>query len=467
SGPGERALVAGVNDTGFEVDGSATLVSLFAVQVAVSPDAVAVTFEGVSLTYAEFDSRSNVVARALIARGVGVESLVGLAVRRSLDLMVGLYGVVKAGAGYVPVDVDQPADRVQYILESSGVGLVLTTSRDGFGVDGGADDVSVLCVDEISGGSFSDAAVSDGDRIGVLRPGNVAYVLFTSGSTGRPKGVSVCHGAIVNRLVWMQERYGLDARDVVVQKTPVTFDVSVWELFWPLQVGARLVVARPDGHRDPVYLAELMGVEGVSVAHFVPSMLAVFAAEEAAVGVGSLRWVFASGEALPVSTARAIQVALPGVRLVNLYGPTEAAVDVTFHEFDGAVDVSSVPIGRPVFNTRVFVLDSRLGVVPVGMVGELYLAGVQLARGYHGRAELTADRFVADPFDSVGGGRLYRTGDVVRWSAEGELEYVGRSDFQVKLRGLRIELGEIESALLAEGVVAQAVVLVRHDQLVA
>ena len=318
SGPGERALVAGVNDTGFEVDGSATLVSLFAAQVAASPDAVALTFEGVSLTYAEFDSRSNVVARALIARGVGVESLVGLAVRRSLDLMVGLYGVVKAGAGYVPVDVDQPADRVQYILETSGVGLVLTTSRDGFGVDGGADDVSVLCVDEISGGSFSDAAVSDGDRIGVLRPGNVAYVLFTSGSTGRPKGVSVSHGAIVNRLVWMQERYGLHARDVVVQKTPVTFDVSVWELFWPLQVGARLVVARPDGHRDPVYLAELMGVEGVSVAHFVPSMLAVFAAEEAAVGVGSLRWVFASGEALPVSTARAIQVALPGVRLVNL-----------------------------------------------------------------------------------------------------------------------------------------------------
>ncbi|MGB7382382.1 MAG: amino acid adenylation domain-containing protein, partial [Rhodococcus sp. (in: high G+C Gram-positive bacteria)] len=463
SGPGERALVAGVNDTGFEVDGSATLVSLFAAQVAVSPDAVAVTFEGVSLTYAEFDSRSNVVARALIARGVGVESLVGLAVRRSLDLMVGLYGVVKAGAGYVPVDVDQPADRVQYILETSGVGLVLTTSRDGFV----SDVVSVLCVDEISGGSFSDGAVSDGDRIGVLRPGNVAYVLFTSGSTGRPKGVSVSHGAIVNRLVWMQERYGLDARDVVVQKTPVTFDVSVWELFWPLQVGARLVVARPDGHRDPVYLAELMGVEGVSVAHFVPSMLAVFAAEEAAVGVGSLRWVFASGEALPVSTARAIQVALPGVRLVNLYGPTEAAVDVTFHEFDGAVDVSSVPIGRPVFNTRVWVLDSRLRVVPVGMVGELYLAGVQLARGYHGRAELTADRFVADPFDSAGGGRLYRTGDVVRWSSGGELEYVGRSDFQVKLRGLRIELGEIESALLAEGGVAQAVVLVRHDQLVA
>ena len=457
SGSEERALLAGVNDTACDIEESATLVSLFAAQVAATPDAVAVTFEGVSLTYAEFDARSNSVARALIGRGVGTESLVALALRRSLDLLVGLYGVVKAGAGYVPVDPDQPADRVGYILDTSGVALVLTTSRDGFT----ADDVTVVRLEEIDG--YSDAAVSDSDRFGVLRPENAAYVLFTSGSTGRPKGVSISHRAIVNRLVWMQEQYGLRGDDVVVQKTPVTFDVSVWELFWPLQVGARLVVAKPDGHRDPVYLAELMRAEDVSVAHFVPSMLAVFAAEPAAAGARSLRWVFASGEALPVSTARLTAAVLPSARLVNLYGPTEAAVDVTYHEFT-AGEGSVVPIGRPVFNTRVHVLDGRLRSVPVGMVGELYLAGVQLARGYHGRPDLTADRFVADPFTA---GRLYRTGDLVRWMSSGELEYIGRSDFQVKLRGLRIELGEVESALLTEESVSQAVVLVRRDQLVA
>ncbi|MGA9871874.1 MAG: amino acid adenylation domain-containing protein, partial [Rhodococcus sp. (in: high G+C Gram-positive bacteria)] len=385
-----------------------------------------------------------------------------LAMRRSLDLMVGLYGVVKAGAGYVPIDPDQPEDRVKYILDVSGAALALTTSRDGFT---GAE-VSVVHVDDSSHSSFSDASVTDGDRIGVLRPENAAYVLFTSGSTGRPKGVTISHGAIVNRLVWMQEQYGLRPDDVVVQKTPVTFDVSVWELFWPMQIGARLVVAKPDGHRDPVYLAELIRTEGVTTAHFVPSMLAVFAAEPTATQADSLRWIFASGEALPVQTARATQGALPTARLINLYGPTEAAVDVTYHEYDDAHDTVAVPIGRPVFNTRVHVLDGRLRPVPVGMVGELYLAGLQLARGYHSRPDLTADRFVADPFDT-GSGRLYRTGDLVRWTMSGELEYIGRSDFQVKLRGLRIELGEIESALATDDSVSQAVVLVVRDQLVA
>nr|WP_296777875.1 non-ribosomal peptide synthase/polyketide synthase [Rhodococcus sp. (in: high G+C Gram-positive bacteria)] len=461
SDPAERSMLDAVNDTAHDVDLSATLVSMFEAQVAASPDAVAVTFEGDSLTYAEFDRRANRVARALIDRGVGPESLVALALRRSLDLMIGLYGVIKAGAGYVPVDPDQPADRVRYILDTSAAALVLTTSRDEFSVVG----VEMLEIDRDRLGSFSDAPVTDADRLDVLRPNNAAYVLFTSGSTGRPKGVSISHRAIVNRLVWMQDQYELGGDDVVVQKTPVTFDVSVWELFWPLQVGARLVLAKPDGHRDPVYLAELMRAERVSVAHFVPSMLAVFAAEPTAASAHSLRWIFASGEALPVSTARATVDRVPSARLVNLYGPTEAAVDVTYHEYV-ADDIAVVPIGRPVYNTQLRVLDARLRPVPVGMVGELYLAGIQLARGYHGRPDLSADRFVADP-SGVDAGRMYRTGDLVRWTPGGELDYIGRSDFQVKLRGLRIELGEIESALLLDDSVAQAVVLVVRDQLVA
>ncbi len=289
-------------------------------------------------------------------------------------------------------------------------------------------------------------------------------MIFTSGSTGRPKGVAVTHEAIVNRLRWMQDEYDLTPADVVFQKTPFTFDVSVWEFFWPLQVGARLLIAAPDGHRDPRYLASTMREKSVSVAHFVPSMLAVFAAEPAVSELSELRYIFASGEALPATLAARVRSALPAVGIHNLYGPTEAAVDVTSHEVTDA-DTMAVPIGAPVWNTKVFVLDDRLRPVPLGVAGELYLSGVQLARGYVRRPDLTAERFVASPFGS--GVRLYRTGDLVKWSAAGELDYIGRTDFQVKLRGLRIELGEIESALLERDNVDQAVVLVRQDQLVA
>ncbi|MGA9871438.1 MAG: amino acid adenylation domain-containing protein [Rhodococcus sp. (in: high G+C Gram-positive bacteria)] len=458
----ERAwLVDELNATGHDLDESRTLASELAAAVAASRDSVAVTFEGRSLTYREFARRVNRQARQLISRGIGPESFVAVAMDRSLEMMVAIHAIVASGAAYVPVDADQPADRIEYILQTAGASLVLT-SRPDFSPTSGT---SVVVVEPDGAQGFSDAPVTDSDRVGPVSADNTAYVLFTSGSTGRPKGVSVSHRAIVNRLVWMQAEYGLRVDDVVVQKTPVTFDVSVWELFWPLQVGARLVVARPDGHRDPGYLAGLFGDEGVTVAHFVPSMLAVFAAERLAVRAGALRWLFASGEALPVATAGAVVSVLPSVRLVNLYGPTEAAVDVTFHEFVVS-DVVSVPIGRPVFNTRVYVLDDRLRPVPTGVAGELYLGGVQLARGYAARPELTADRFVANPFDN-NGTRLYRTGDVARWNSSGELEYIGRSDFQVKLRGLRIELGEIENALLTHPAVSQAAVMVRGDRLVA
>ncbi|PTR44095.1 amino acid adenylation domain-containing protein [Rhodococcus sp. OK611] len=455
---GRVAILGAWNATAHPV-APQTLVDLFDGQVARTPDSVALVFEGQALTYVEFDARVNRLARQLISIGVGPESLVALAMRRSIDLLVGVYAVIKSGGAYVPVDPDQPGERVAHVLGSSSPVCVLSTSRDVFT----AAAAEVVEIDAVDLASFSDAPVSDADRLAPLVPSNTAYVIFTSGSTGRPKGVAVSHAAIVNRLLWMQGEYGLSADDVVLQKTPVTFDVSVWELFWPLQVGARMVIALPDGHRDPAYLARVIVEESVSTAHFVPSMLAVFVAEPSVVGAVSLRRVFASGEALPAQTAALLREVLPSSRLHNLYGPTEAAVDVTFHEVTAADEVS-VPIGAPVWNTQVFVLDSRLRPVPVGVPGELYLAGVQLARGYVGRSDLTSDRFVANPF-GASGERMYRTGDLVTWSAAGELEYIGRTDFQVKLRGLRIELGEIEAALLGLDGVEQAVAVVRQDSL--
>ncbi|WP_425301913.1 amino acid adenylation domain-containing protein, partial [Nocardia farcinica] len=452
------------NDTEFAVDAAltspvgdsaATLVALFEAQVARTPDAVALTFEGTSLTYAEFASRVHRLARWLKDNGVGPESYVALGIRRSLDLLVGMYAISAAGGAYVPIDPDNPAERIEHILETAGPVCVLTSGSDL--------DVTLsrqVRIDRLDLSGYSDAPLTDADRHRPLRTGNTAYVIFTSGSTGRPKGVAVSHAAIVNRLVWGHAQYGLAADDVVLQKTPATFDVSVWEFFWPLQVGARLVIAKPDGHRDPAYLAQLIIDEHITTAHFVPSMMSLFVVEPRAAECTGLRNVFASGEGLPAVTAQRLRE-LTGARLHNLYGPTEAGVEVTFHEVTDA-DTVTVPIGAPVFNTQVYVLDSRLRPVPVGVPGELYLAGAQLAYGYVTRPDLTTERFVADPFGH--GVRMYRTGDLVAWTADGELEYLGRTDFQVKLRGLRIELGEIEGALTALPAVSQSVVVVRHDE---
>ncbi|NUS43575.1 MAG: amino acid adenylation domain-containing protein, partial [Mycobacteriaceae bacterium] len=443
------------NATGHHIR-PATLVSLFEAQVERTPDATAVTFEGASLTYAEFSGWVNRLARNLIELGVGPESLVGVAMRRSVDMVAAVYAIQVAGGAYVPIDPDHPAERIAHILETAEPVCVLTAGSTVFTTDMVPVVDMTTCV-----GDLDATPVTDAERIAPLRPEHTAYVIFTSGSTGRPKGVAVSHAAIVNRLVWMHAEYGLAADDVVLQKTPVTFDVSVWELFWPLQVGARMVVARPDGHRDPAYLVDTIVEQGITTVHFVPSMLSVFVAELRAGECRTLQRVFASGEALPGAVAQRLRALLPEAGVHNLYGPTEAAVDVTFHEVTAA-DTVSVPIGAPVFNTQLYVLDERLRPAPVGVPGELYLAGAQLAREYVGRADLTADRFVANPFEESGE-RMYRTGDLVRWSAEGEVEYIGRTDFQVKLRGLRIELGEIEAALTDLPGVDQAVVLVRRD----
>jgi amino acid adenylation domain-containing protein len=441
-------------------------------QIAATPDAVALVFGETEMTYGEFGTRVTALARALIDRGVGAETAVGVAIPRSVELLVAVHAVVAAGGHYVPVDTDAPVERVRYMLETADVELVIVaaeTCADSVAT-AGVEVYPIECTGPVPQGPAS--PISDADRPQTLRPDSAAYTLFTSGSTGRPKGVTVSHHAIVNRLEWMQSRFPLTGDDVVLQKTPVTFDVSVWELFWPLMVGARLVIARPDGHRDPRYLVAVMSEQAVSTVHFVPSMLSAFVdvvGAEAMAGLTSLRQVFTSGEALGSSVSRSALSTLPNAAVHNLYGPTEAAVDVTHHEVRASD--KAVPIGVPIWNTTTYVLDRRLRPVPVGVVGELYLGGVQIARGYAARADLTADRFVANPFGAHPfgnpGERLYRTGDLVRWNRAGELEYLGRGDFQVKLRGQRIELGEIEAALAAApGVVhaAATVVDLRGDQ---
>ncbi|WP_409495449.1 non-ribosomal peptide synthase/polyketide synthase [Amycolatopsis sp. cmx-11-12] len=451
--PAERGRLAELNATSHPVP-ERTLAEAIAEQVAKTPSATAVVFKDTELSYADLDARAEELARRLRSLGTGPDEVVAVAVPRSAELMVALLGVLKAGAAYLPIDLDYPADRLEYMLADSGARLVVsepgTASR--IPVVTGLTPVSVIGepADDVPG-------VAAG-------PDNVAYLIYTSGSTGRPKGVAVTHRAIVNRLAWMQHEYRLTASDRVLQKTPSSFDVSVWEFFWALCEGAAVVLAEPDGHRDPAYLARVIREREITTLHFVPSMLTAFlASDEVTRDLGSLRQVFSSGEALTGEIATRWR-SLTGVPLHNLYGPTEAAVDVTFFDTRGS-EGASVPIGRPVWNTRLHVLDGCLRPVPDGVAGELYLAGVQLARGYHGRPGLTAERFVADQFGEPGQ-RLYRTGDLVRRRADGELEYLGRTDRQVKIRGNRIELGEIEAVLAAQPDVTAATVVAKDGALV-
>ncbi|MET8876526.1 amino acid adenylation domain-containing protein [Nocardia sp. NPDC004604] len=447
-------ILAGWNDTAHQVNTATTLVSLLDETVAATPGSTAlVAADGTPITYGEIDGRVNKVARYLISLGVGPESRVALAIRRSVDLVVAMYAVSKAGGVYVPVDPDQPAQRTDYILGTAAPICVLTNADAGFGTSA----APVVLLDRLDLSAVDAAPITDGERIAPLRAEHAAYVIFTSGSTGRPKGVAVSHGAIVNQLVWKTAQFGLTIDDAVLLKTAATFDLSVWEFWSAVVCGGRLVIAAPDGHRDPVYLNELMAREGVTTLHAVPSMLDALLTGRLP---DSLRRVLAIGETLPAALARRFEAAAPETALYNLYGPTEAAVSITSHQV-GPFDEPAVPIGRPVWNSQVYVLDSRLRPVPVGVAGELYLAGVQLARGYFGSADLTADRFVANPFQS--GARMYRTGDLVAWNADGELNYRGRTDFQVKIRGFRIELGEIDAVLAAHAEVDFAVTVGREN----
>ena len=451
---GERNRVLSEwNDTSREVRDT-TLAELFEEQAARTPDAPAVVFEDQVLTYAELNSTADRLACRLVERGAGLDQYVAVALERSAELVVALLGVLKSGAAYVPVDPEYPAERIGHMLEDARPLLVLTDARLSGRIP--ANGVPVLLWDRLDTSGGPAANLRGGPH-----PQHAAYAIFTSGSTGRPKGVTVSHAAIVNRLLWMQDAYGLGADDRVLQKTPFGFDVSVWEFFWPLITGATLVVARPEGHRDPAYLARLIIDERVTTVHFVPSMLRAFLDEPGAARCTALRRVICSGEALPHELQRRFHDVLD-TSLHNLYGPTEAAVDVTAWECVPGSGTTTVPIGRPIHNLRMYVLDTALRPVPPGVVGELYIAGLGLARGYLNRPGLSAERFVACPF-GASGERMYRTGDVVRWNREGRLEYVGRADDQVKIRGFRIEPGEIEAVLSRFPGAAQAAVVVREE----
>jgi amino acid adenylation domain-containing protein len=432
-----------------------TLTTLLDQQARRSPERVAVRCGGTQLSYAGLHRRAERLAQRLREHGVGPETVVGVHLERSAELVIALLAVLKAGGAYLPLDPGYPGQRLAFMLSDAAVPVVLTAPGSDLQLAEGS--VTVLNVSAQAGRGRPRV------RLPAAEPENLAYVIYTSGSTGRPKGVQVPHRGIVNRLLGMQEAYRLRAGDTVLQKTPISFDVSVWELFWPLLAGARLVLAEPGGHRDPAYLARLIHDQRVTVCHFVPAMLHAFLDARPAELCASLRLVVCSGEALPAGLARRFHRTLPDCDLENLYGPTEASVDVTSWSCRADWDRSAVPIGRPVAGTRAYVLDRRMAPLPVGIPGELYLGGVQLARAYGGRPGLTAGRFVADPL-SVPGARLYRTGDLARWRPDGVLEYLGRADRQVKVRGFRVEPGEIEAALVSQPGVAQAVVTVREDQ---
>lgn len=441
-----------------------TLAGLLPVMAARNPDAVAVVTDTEIVSFTDFAARVARTARRLIAAGVEPERTVAVEVERSLDLLVAVHATVAAGGAYVPVDPSWPAQRIEAMLDA--VRPIVVVARDDRHLPADLHSAVIDPADPCC--EWTDTAVTDADRRAPLRPEHPAYVLFTSGSTGTPKAVVVPHAGIVNRLDWMQIAYPIDNTDVILHKTPATFDVSVWELFWGLAAGARTLLAPADAHRDPYQIAELLRDHAVTVVHFVPAMLDTFlAALPADARFPALRHVVTSGEALGSPAAAELLRRTPAA-LHNLYGPTEAAVDITATTV-GPEDIVDRPvsIGRPVPGGEVMVLDRYLRPAPLGVTGELYLGGVQLARGYHGRGDLTAARFVASPWGD--GQRLYRTGDLVRWRSapqEGAapvLEYLGRSDFQVKVRGQRVELGEIETVLAGHSAVAAAVVVVHTD----
>ncbi|GAA4088814.1 non-ribosomal peptide synthetase/MFS transporter [Nonomuraea soli] len=446
-------LLHGRNDTAVPYPDQATLHGLIERQAAATPDAPAVTFEGRTLTYAEINARANRIAHGLRRRGVGPETLVGVCAERSFELVAAILGVMKAGGAYMPLDPEYPVDRLAFLVEDAQAPVLLAQSHlTGLLPEG----VEVLLLDQ----PWDEP--DDNPDSGVT-PDNLAYMIYTSGSTGRPKGVPTPHRAAVNHIDDMQRRHGLGPGDVMLQKTVMSADVSMREFMWPLQTGARMVLARPGGHKDAAYLRDLINAEHVTVTNFVPSMLAVFLEEDVS-SCATLRLVTSGGEALPGHVGARFCRTLPGCRLVNIYGPTETTMDVTWWPVTtGSIDGETVaPLGGPIQNTTIYVLDAALRPQPPGVAGELCVGGVQVARGYHRRPSLTADRFVPDPYGPPGS-RLYRTGDLARWRPDGTLEFLGRTDGQIKLRGLRIELGEIESALRDQDGVRDAVVLVRED----
>lgn len=490
----QHQLMVEWNDTTIDYPQDRCIHELFEAQVEQTPDAVALVFEDQQLTYRQINQRANQLAhylRRLLTEAkpsLGVESevLVGICMERSLLMVVGLLGILKAGGAYVPLDPEYPPERLAFMLEDAQVPVLLTQQKlldDGrLTINNQQSAVNthpiVVCLDtdwEAIRLSISAQATQENpgslaqNLSSTVNPENLAYVIYTSGSTGLPKGTMNTHRGLSNRLHWMQQAYQLTPADRVLQKTPFSFDVSVWEFFWPLLNGACLVMAQPGGHQDCAYLVKLIVQQQITTLHFVPSMLQVFIEEPGVKACSSLRRVICSGEALPWELQQRFFTCL-NAELHNLYGPTEAAIDVTFWACQRHSDLNIVPIGRPIANTQIYLLDDHLQPVPIGVPGELHIGGVGLARGYLNRPDLTAEKFIANPFGQSPGvpsypqARLYKTGDLARYRQDGSIEFLGRIDHQVKLRGFRIELAEIEAVLGKHPAVRETVVMVREDE---
>ena len=474
----KQQLLVGWNDTNTEYPKDKCIHELFEAQAEKSPDRVAVVFEDQRLTYQELNERANQVARYLRKQGVGLETLVAICMERSIEMIVGLLAILKAGSAYVPLDPEYPKERLAFMLEDSQVSVLLT--QGSLVDDIVSKPVMRSAIEEIESRdlpySILDSRIEsvclDRDWDAIAREnlenpssrvtaGDLAYVIFTSGSTGWPKGVMISHGTLVNHMVWMQRRFEFGPADGVVQKTPVSFDASVWELFAPLISGARLILARPRGYQDSGYLVHLIQESGATVLQVVPSMLRVFLEEQEFSKCATLRLVFCGGETLTGDVQKEFFQRLT-CPLNNLYGPTEAAIDATHWECERNVDRAVIPIGRPIDNAQIYILDSCLNPVPVGVPGELHIGGAGLARGYLNQPELTAEKFIPNPFNDKPGARLYRTGDLARYLPDGNIEFLGRIDNQVKIRGYRIELGEIEAALAQHPAVRECVVIAQQ-----
>lgn len=467
----DRARVREWNATDAPFPRERCIHDFFLDQAAAGPDRPATSYGERCLSYAQLEQETGLLALHLQSLGVGPDAIVALCVERSVDMMIGIMGIVRADGAYMPIDPEYPDDRVGYMLEDSAARVILTEAkfRDRLSALAG-EGVTVITLDRQWPALRSEAAarLQRGESLHrAATPDNVAYVIYTSGSTGKPKGVLVEHRALVNRIHWMQKCYGLDSADVVVQKTPYCFDVSVWEFFWPPMTGASLVFAEPNGHSDVQYLEGLINRAGVTTLHYVPSMLHAFL-DNAKGQCPGVRLIFCSGEALDRTSVDRYRAVFPNAQLHNLYGPTEAAIDVTFYDCT-KIAYPFVPIGAPIDNTQIHIVDEAGNPQPVGVPGELHIAGVNLARGYLNRAELTRERFIANPFES--GTRMYKTGDLARWLDDGNIQYLGRIDAQVKIGGVRIETGEIEAHLNRHAAISESVVIARgpdgYKQLIA
>ncbi|HEY6927000.1 MAG TPA: amino acid adenylation domain-containing protein, partial [Steroidobacteraceae bacterium] len=462
--PERQQLLVEWNATATRYPSGQLVHQLFEAQAAANPGAEAIIYQDQSLTYGELNAKANQLAHYLLSLGIRPDDRIAVYADRSLDMVVGLLGILKAGGAYVPLDPDYPEARRLFMLTDCEPVALLTRAalKDALPPL----NLPVVVLDE---DTFSRQPTHNPDANALnINSSHLAYVIYTSGSTGLPKGVMNQHSGVVNRLLWAKDEYHVTAQDRVLQKTPFSFDVSVWEFFLPLLAGAQLVIARPRGHLDPEYLFDIIARAGITMVHFVPSMLSSFLEHPAIPPpeqepCRSLRHVLCSGEALPYSLQLRCQARLPHVELHNLYGPTEAAIDVTSWRCRPDRHTGIVPIGRPIANTAMYVLDAQRQPVPTGATGELHIGGVQVARGYLNRPDLTEERFLPDPFSSTAHARMYKTGDLGRYLPDGNLVFLGRNDFQVKIRGFRIELGEIEAQLLAYGGVRAAVVVARED----